>query len=67
VVTLHNRAGTQPLSLPQETPNWEHFWIDEFVRGRELTLDASGALEITRLSLAARRSAQTGQVVAVDI
>lgn len=66
VVTLHNRAGTQPLQLPEETPGWEHFWIDEFVHGRELTLDARDALEITRLSLAARRSVQTGQVVPVN-
>jgi predicted dehydrogenase len=65
VVTLHNHAGTHPLPLPQQTPGWEHFWIEEFLMGRALTLDASDALEITRLSLAARHSAQTGQVVAV--
>lgn len=65
VVTLHNREGTQPLPLPEQTPGWEHFWIEEFLSGRELTLDASDALEITRLSLAARHSAQTGQAVTV--
>jgi predicted dehydrogenase len=65
VVTLHNRAGTEPLPLPQQTPGWEHFWIEEFLNGGELTLDAGDALEITRLSLAARHSAQTRQVVAV--
>jgi predicted dehydrogenase len=63
VVTLHNREGTHPLPLPQQTPGWEHFWIEEFLNGSELSLDARDALEITRLSLAARHSAQSGQVV----
>ena len=66
VVTMHNREGTQPLTLPAQTPGWEHFWIDEFLTGRELSLDAMDALEITRLSLAARQSAQTGQAIVVD-
>jgi predicted dehydrogenase len=65
VVTLHNRAGTQPLPLPQQTPGWEHFWIEEFLNDKELTLDAVDALKITSLSLAARHSAQTGQAVAI--
>jgi predicted dehydrogenase len=66
VVTLHNREGTQPLSLPQQTPGWEHFWIDEFLTGRKLSLDAADALEITRLALIARQSAQSGQAVTVE-
>jgi predicted dehydrogenase len=66
VVTLHNSAGTQPVSLPPQTPGWEHFWIEEFLTGRELSLDASDALEITRLSLAARQSALTKQAVSVE-
>jgi myo-inositol 2-dehydrogenase/D-chiro-inositol 1-dehydrogenase len=65
VVTLHNKAGTQPLPLPQHTPGWEHFWIEEFLHGRPLSLDARDALEITRLSLAARHAAQSGQVIHV--
>lgn len=63
VVTLHNAQGTQTLPQPEQTPGWEHFWIDEFVTGRPLSLDAAQALEITRLSLAARDSAHTGQAV----
>jgi predicted dehydrogenase len=66
VVTLHNRTGTHALPLPQTTPHWEHFWIDELVNGRALTLDGAAALEITRLSLAAREAARTGAVVKVD-
>ncbi len=65
VVTLHNAQGTQILSVPEQTPGWEYFWIDEFVTGRELSLDAAQAMEITRLSLMARQSAQSGQPVAV--
>jgi predicted dehydrogenase len=63
VVTMHNAQGTQTLPLPQQTPGWEHFWIDEFVNGSELSLDAAQALKITHLSLAARKSALTGQPV----
>ncbi len=65
VVTLHNGEGTQPISLPQQTPGWEHFWIEEFRTGGALSLDANDALEITRLSLAALQSAQSGQAVRV--
>jgi predicted dehydrogenase len=65
VVTMHNGQGTQTLPLPAQTPGWEHFWIDEFLTGRKLTLDATQALEITRLALAARQSAQTGQAVGI--
>ena len=63
VVTLHNAQGTQTLPQPEQTPGWEHFWIDEFVTGREPSLTASDALEITRLALAARQAAQSGQAV----
>ncbi|MCC6455391.1 MAG: Gfo/Idh/MocA family oxidoreductase [Caldilineaceae bacterium] len=64
VVTLHNAQGTRVLPLPEQTPGWEHFWIDEFVTGRTLSLDAAQALEITRLSLIARQSAQRRQALA---
>jgi predicted dehydrogenase len=63
VVTMHSAQGTQTLPLPQQTPGWEHFWIDEFVNSCELSLDAAQASKITHLSLAARKSALTGQPV----
>jgi predicted dehydrogenase len=65
VVTLHNAQGTQILSVPEQTPGWEHFWIEEFVTGRELSLDAAQAMKITRISLMARQAAQSAQPVAV--
>jgi hypothetical protein len=65
-VTVHNAQGTQTLPLPEQTPGWEHFWIDELVTGRELSLDAAQALEITRLSLAARQAAENAQAINVN-
>jgi predicted dehydrogenase len=64
VVSLDNGAGYQLLPLPAQTPGWEMFWVDDFLHGRKPAIDAEQAALITKLSLAARQSAQTGQPVA---
>lgn len=63
VVSLENAQGYTPLPLPSQTPDWELFWVDEFIHNRELTLSATTAQTITTIALAARESAAQGQVV----
>jgi hypothetical protein len=41
------------------------FWVDEFVQGREPSLTAEYAREVTLISFAARESARTGAAVTV--
>jgi predicted dehydrogenase len=65
VVSLESAAGYQELPLPEATPPWEMFWVDEFVQGRELSVTAEYARQVTLISLAARDSARTGRVVAL--
>lgn len=57
-VSLDNEQGYQSLPLPQSTPDWEHFWIDELVHGGRPTVGAAEAREITQISLAAREAAK---------
>jgi predicted dehydrogenase len=63
VVGVDSAAGYEPLPLPAQTPNWELFWVDDFLHGRPPAIDAVQAALITRISLAARKSAQQGQAV----
>ncbi|MEZ4867018.1 MAG: Gfo/Idh/MocA family oxidoreductase [Caldilineaceae bacterium] len=65
VVSLDNAQGYTTLPLPAQTPHWETFWVDEFLHDRPLTLSAATAQEITVIALAARESAQQGQVIAL--
>ena len=63
VVSLEDKQGYQTLPLPVITPHWEMFWVDEFVQGREPSLTAEYAREVTLISFAARESARTGMPV----
>jgi 1,5-anhydro-D-fructose reductase (1,5-anhydro-D-mannitol-forming) len=63
VVGVDSAAGYEPLPLPAQTPNWELFWVDDFLLGRPPAIDAVQAALITRISLAARAAAQRGQAV----
>jgi predicted dehydrogenase len=63
VVSLEDKQGYQVLPLPEQSPQWEMFWVDEFVQGREPSLTAKYAREVTLISFAARESAKTGQIV----
>ena len=63
VVSLEDAAGYKELPLPEGTPNWEMFWVDELIHSRELSVTAEYARQVTLISLAARDSSQTGRVV----
>lgn len=57
VVNLDSAEGYVKLLLPEQTPNWEMFWVDDFNEGREPAITADLAREITQISLSARDSA----------
>ncbi len=63
VVALDGPDGHATLPLPEHAPNWESFWIDDFLAGTRPAILAEDAAEITRISLAARESAATGAPV----
>ena len=63
VVSLEDKQGYTALPLPEKSPQWEMFWVDEFVQGRQPSLTAEYAREVTLISLAARDSAETGKTV----
>ncbi|MGQ9683264.1 MAG: Gfo/Idh/MocA family protein [Anaerolineae bacterium] len=63
VVALDGPEGYRLLPVPQETPDWEMFWVDDLLQGRPPAVDAEQAARITRLTLAARDSAHNDQVV----
>jgi len=54
------------LPLPENSPNWEMFWVDEFLAGREPSVDAAYARLVTQISLTARFSAASGKTVPVS-
>jgi len=60
VVSLDGENGYTALPIPEGTPGWETFWIDEFQRNQASALSATVAQEITAIALAARESAQQG-------
>jgi predicted dehydrogenase len=60
VVSLDGENGYTTLPIPDQTPSWETFWIDEFQRNQASVLSATVAQEITAIALAARESAQHG-------
>lgn len=64
-MSLDTSTDVQTITPPEPTPNWETFWIDEFLQGSPSSLPPVQAQRITEIALAARQSAQTGQVVAV--
>lgn len=64
-VGLNGAQGYEPLPLPDRTPGWESFWIDDFLAGKRPAISAEEAREITRISLAARESAAAGVPVAL--
>jgi predicted dehydrogenase len=65
VVGADTAAGHQTLPVPQDSPHWERFWVDELAAGQPLSLTAEYARYVTLISLAARESARTKQVVAL--
>jgi predicted dehydrogenase len=65
VVSLDGTEGYRTLPLPAQRPDWETFWIDDLLAGREPALTAEVAKRITQISLAARDSARTGRPVAL--
>ena len=65
VVALDSPAGYSLLPVPTETPHWELFWRDELMAGKEPTITAKSARQITIVSLAARDAAAFGEVVAI--
>jgi len=62
-VSLEDKAGYKVLPLPEKSPHWEMFWVDEFLQGRESALNAEYAREVTLISFAARESARTGNSI----
>lgn len=65
VVSLDSSAGYRILPLVEGAPNWETYWVDDFIADREPTLSAEVARTITVVSLAARQSAVEGRVVRI--
>jgi predicted dehydrogenase len=65
VVGLDSASGYTTLPVPEETPGWEMFWVDELLNGRDLTLSAQSAQTITAITLAARQSAAEGRVITI--
>jgi len=63
VVALHSAKGVQALPLPARPPDREVAWVEGFRRGIPAVVPAEEALEITRISLAARDSARSGKPV----
>ena len=43
VVSLDGPAGYEQLPVPEHTPGWETFWIDDFLAGREPAVSAREA------------------------
>lgn len=66
LTTLYTAQGIQNLPLPQEAPNREVAWVEGFRGKAPAVVPAETALEITRVSLAARDSALKGRVIAMD-
>lgn len=66
VVSVDSAGGQETLPLPAQTPGWELFWIDEFLQGRTPSITAEQAQHITRIALAARQSAETGQAIVIN-
>jgi len=66
VVRLERAQGQEFLPVPTQSPGWELFWVDDFLHARKPALDATQAAWITELSLAARQSAQSGQVISIS-
>jgi predicted dehydrogenase len=64
-ISLETANGCESLPLPEHTPHWERFWVDELAEGRELSLSADYARQVTLISLAGRESAQTGKVIKI--
>jgi predicted dehydrogenase len=65
IVSFDGDAGHKILQLPQKTPHWEMFWVDEIAQRRDLSLTAEYARQVTLISLAACQSSRTGMVVEV--
>jgi predicted dehydrogenase len=63
VVSLDSHRGYQLLPIPESTPGWETFWIEDLKQGRHPAMSAETAQLITQISLAARDSAHQGRVV----
>ncbi len=63
VAALHSANGIKLLPLPSRPPDRETAWVEGFRRGGPAVVPAAEALEITRISLAARDSARSGKPV----
>ncbi|MGB9595937.1 MAG: Gfo/Idh/MocA family protein [Candidatus Poribacteria bacterium] len=57
VVSLDNMNGYQLLPLPDQTRDWETFWVDDFISNRQPEISAEEARAITLISLSALESA----------
>jgi predicted dehydrogenase len=60
VVSLDCSEGYKELPIPEFTPDWENFWIEDFLENRTPALTSEYARQVTRISLAARESAVKG-------
>jgi len=57
VVSLDSAKGYELLPLPDQTRDWETFWVEDFINDRQPAISAEEARLITRLSLSALESA----------
>ena len=64
-VKLFNRKGCTILPVPARAVNWELFWVHDLMKNRKPALDAEYGALLTRLSLAARKSAAEKRTVRV--
>jgi hypothetical protein len=63
IAALHSAKGVKALPLPSRPPDREVAWVEGFRRGIPAVVPAEEALEITRISLAARDSSRSGKPV----
>jgi len=63
VLSLDGPRGYERLPIPERTPGWETYWIDDLLAGRTPTISGAVASRITRITLAAAESARTGRPV----
>ncbi len=65
VVSLDNEEGHKLLPLPEQTKDWETYWVDDFINDTKPAISAEEARMITMISLSAIESANENRPIDV--
>jgi predicted dehydrogenase len=65
VVSLDSAKGYELLPLPDQSRDWEMYWVDDFINGKQPAISAEEAKIITQISLSALESANKGCSIAI--